>query len=451
MQDLGFNISWGKCALAPSHKIKYLGFVIDSEQMEIRPLQEKVEDIANHCKRVRKSKSVSIRDLAQLIGKLIALTPGNKYGYLFCKRLENDKNKWLKRKQGDYNSLITLSETIIEDIQWWENNAGLFPVSLRTLENLLVIASDASTSGWARICEEETIKGIWSGDEKSMHINFLEIKAALLSIKTFAEGKTKVRIELYSDNQCTVLCINKQGSTKTKINELIREIWLFCKENELEQVAMHVPSEQNIADEGSGQKGLETEWSFRDDEYQRIENKFGPFNVDLFASRINKKNDRYVSWHKDCDAWRINTFSFMWSYIFSYIFPPFNIIVKTLHKIQMDKADCVIIVPWLKSQVWVPKLVTLLTDYPVFLPKDKHILEHPIEETHPILRKSRLVACRLSGDNSKNREFRRKLQIPSCHPGEKEQGDNMNLYIKNGFFFVMNGMKVPFHNLLDNC
>ena len=59
MQDLGFNISWGKCALAPSHKIKYLGFVIDSEQMEIRPLQEKVEE--NQCKLVRKRKSVSIR------------------------------------------------------------------------------------------------------------------------------------------------------------------------------------------------------------------------------------------------------------------------------------------------------------------------------------------------------------------------------------------------------
>ena len=58
----------------------------------------------------------------------------------------------------------------------------------------------------------------------------------------------------------------KQGSTKNKINELIRSIWLFCKENELELVAIHVPSEQNVADEGSRRKGLETEWSLRDHE-----------------------------------------------------------------------------------------------------------------------------------------------------------------------------------------
>ena len=450
MQDLGFNISWEKCTLIPTHKIKYLGFVIDSEEMSIRPLEEKIEDIKNQCKSIRERNRISIRDLAQLIGKLIALTPGNKYGYLFCKRLENYKNKWLKKNLGDYNSLIILAEEIIEDIKWWENNAGSFPVSLRMLENVLVITSDASTSGWAGVCEGETINGLWSDEEQSMHINLLEIKAAFLSIKTFAEGKKKVLIKLYSDNQCTVLCINKQGSTKNKINELIRSTWLFCKENTLELVAIHVPSEQNVADEGSRRKGLETEWSLRDHEYQIIENKFGPFDADLFASRINKKVDRYVSWHKDCDAWRIDAFSFLWSDIYSYIFPPFSMILKTLHKVQVDKAECIIIVPWWKSQVWVPKLMTLLADYPVLLPKDKHILEHPMKETHPILKKSRLIACRLSGHSYKNREFQRKLRTQLCPPGEKEHETNMNQYLNNGLFFVVNGMKAPFQNLLDS-
>lgn len=59
----------------------------------------------------------------------------------------------------------------------------------------------------------------------------------------------------------------------------------FLQRNILELVAIHIPSEQNVADEGSRRKGLETEWSLRDHEYQIIENKIGPFEADLFASR----------------------------------------------------------------------------------------------------------------------------------------------------------------------
>ena len=83
------------------------------------------------------------------------------------------------------------------------------------------------------------------------------------------------------------------------------------------------------------------EWSLRNQEYQIIENKFGPFDADLL---INKKVDKYVSWHKDFDAWRIDDFSFMLSDC--YIFPPFSMILKTSHKVQVDKAKCVIIILW---------------------------------------------------------------------------------------------------------
>lgn len=62
-----------------------MGFVIDSEEMTIRPIEEKIEDIKNQCKSIREMNRISIRDLAQLMGTLIPLTPGNKYGYLFVK------------------------------------------------------------------------------------------------------------------------------------------------------------------------------------------------------------------------------------------------------------------------------------------------------------------------------------------------------------------------------
>ena len=55
-------------------------------------------------------------------------------------------------------------------------------------------------------------------------------------------------------------------------------------------------------------------------------------------------------------------------------------------------------IPWWKSQVWVPKLTELVIDVPVVLINSNDLLQHPLMGgPHPILRKSRLLACRLSG------------------------------------------------------
>ena len=36
--------------------------------------------------------------------------------------------------------------------------------------------------------------------------------------------------------------------------------------------------------------------------FKHITDKFGTLGIDLFASRINKQIDRYVSWHQEPDA-----------------------------------------------------------------------------------------------------------------------------------------------------
>ena len=61
----------------------------------------------------------------------------------------------------------------------------------------------------------------------------------------------------------------------------------------------------------------------------------------------------YVSRYKDSEAWRTDAFSFSWSHFFAYIFSPFSIILRVLNKIEMDEADCVVIVP-----CWETRLVS---------------------------------------------------------------------------------------------
>ena len=72
--------------------------------------------------------------------------------------------------------------------------------------------------------------------------------------------------------------------------------------------------------------------------------------------------------------------------IYSYAFPPFRLILRCLQKVDMEEADCVIIIPVWKSQVWFTKLISLLVDVPVLLPRKANLLHHPLQTdiAHPI-------------------------------------------------------------------
>ena len=72
--------------------------------------------------------------------------------------------------------------------------------------------------------------------------------------------------------------------------------------------------------------------------------KFQP-EVDLFASRLNVQLPVFVSYHPDPEAMHINGFSISWQSRHFYAFPPFAVIGKVLHKIVLDIATWIIVVP----------------------------------------------------------------------------------------------------------
>lgn len=67
--------------------------------------------------------------------------------------------------------------------------------------------------------------------------------------------------------------------------------------------------------------------------------------IDLFASRVNKKCSRYISRDRDPEAFDIDAFTRSWSNFYFYAFPPFSLILKTLKKIILDQACGIVVVP----------------------------------------------------------------------------------------------------------
>ena len=165
----------------------------------------------------------------------------------------------------------------------------------------LDIYSDAGNCGWSATCNGVRTDGLWSSAEKQLHIKCLELKAAFLVLQAFTKDRDSCVIDLFSDNTITVVCINKMGSSKVQCNAITCNLWLWCISRNICVKALHLPGSDNIAaDKQSRTTGLETEWSLDSTLFDNLNFLFGPFDVDLFASRINHKLLPYVSWKKRC-------------------------------------------------------------------------------------------------------------------------------------------------------
>ena len=126
-----------------------------------------------------------------------------------------------------------------------------------------IIHIDLSNLGWGAHDEDPNIKGRWCDSEKNLHINYLELLAIKLAIKSFLSRKDLVRhLIIMCDNSTKVANINKQGGTQsTTCNQLAEDIWIICMENGLHVSAAHVPGKQNILADIASRKFHDTsEW-----------------------------------------------------------------------------------------------------------------------------------------------------------------------------------------------
>lgn len=169
-----------------------------------------------------------------------------------------------------------------------------------------------------------------------------------------------------------------------KLNSLARTIWQWCESKNIYIFASYIRSSDNVvADRASRTVHIDTEWALANSEFQTLIKRFGPPYIDLFASRVNKKCNVYVSWLNDPDASAIDAFTLNWSRFFFYAFPPFSLILRTLEKIIADKAEGILVVPMWPSQPWYPIFISLLVKEPIiFKPKPTLVsfgrLQHPL-------------------------------------------------------------------------
>ena len=119
--------------------------------------------------------------------------------------------------------------------------------------------------------EKISTGGQWAEWEQEIHINILELKAALFGIKSLAKGFSHIRLMI--DNTTAVAYINKMGGTKSKAcNELAQQIWQWAISTNTWLSAAHIPGMDNVgADFQSRNFSIQksSEWTLAEHVFER--------------------------------------------------------------------------------------------------------------------------------------------------------------------------------------
>lgn len=182
LEKLGFILNEEKSCKIPSQICNFLGFILDSQKMTLELSVEKRHKIREQIIKFKKLKKCKIREFAQLIGALVSCCPAIQYGWAHVKRFEREKYLALQKTNGDYETVMQLSQEL-QDFSWWELNIPHRIASIANREFRLVIFSDASLTGWGIFCGDNKSHGFWNEAERLHHINYLELLAAFFGLK----------------------------------------------------------------------------------------------------------------------------------------------------------------------------------------------------------------------------------------------------------------------------
>jgi hypothetical protein len=202
LQSLGFLINFGKSETLPTQCMEYIGLIINSVSMSFHLTERKIDDIKRLSRETLKKKKFSLRELAKIIGNVNWASYAVNFAQAHFRNLQSLYNSFPK---DDLDLIVSLTQEARSDLSWWLTEAD-FPSGKAILTSRpdLRLASDASRTGWGVVCLDIRTGGPWTRSELLLHINGLELLAALKSLECFTASVRDWSVEIQIDNKAAV-------------------------------------------------------------------------------------------------------------------------------------------------------------------------------------------------------------------------------------------------------
>jgi hypothetical protein len=361
---LGFTPHPKKSVWTPSQQLEHLGLVVDFQSERFAVPAAKVARVKNMAKQLRiaaslQKRMVSKKALASFCGFAQSLRLAIHPAQLFLRSLYDASSSTRK-----WSGSVQLSRRAMQDLLWWQNLPVRYtsaPMVLRPGTPHLYV--DACKSGWGAVMAGEVAKGQFTVEEGKEDIAVLETRAVRLALLSFADKLQDRCVLLREDNTVTEAVIRNHTSRSHAVLEEYRQLWAAADRLNVTFKVIRVASADNLADAPS--RGSDRSASrLHPRLFAMLQQKWGPFQVDLFATWITAQPavPWFFSKHRCPGTHGVDAFLQDWSGLRCFGSPPYSadFMLQVVQKVAEEKlAEVVLVVPDWPSQAWYRELMML--------------------------------------------------------------------------------------------
>ncbi|CAH2104341.1 unnamed protein product [Euphydryas editha] len=208
--------------------------------------------------------------------------------------------------------------------------------------------------------------GSWSPQQRGWHSNRKELYAVMAAIRANAAALSKSHVLVQSDNRTLIAYIWKEGGTRSlTLLGLTYKLLTLTDQFKITLSAHYLPGRYNtIADRLSRGKEV-AEWHLLPQATGEVFRKWGPPEIDLFASRRSAVVRNYVSIDcRDQSASYIDAFSRPWQYQLAWVFPPPSLLPRVLTHLNRATGTYLVVAPEWPQVFWLQDLKSRALDHP---------------------------------------------------------------------------------------
>jgi hypothetical protein len=248
--DVGFAVNPAK-VVQPSTEMEFLGIIIDTDKLELRISQERLNNIIQELDEWQGKKKAKKRDLLSLIGKLSFISKVVRSGRTFIRRLID-----LSKRVKHLHYKVKLNKAAQGDIQWWVdylptwNGKGMFHDQDWVQSNDMELFTDASNIGLGGYFQGEWfVIPVSERLQKDTHICYREMLALLVAATVWGRHWAGKNVLFHCDNMGVVGAVESGTSKCPQLMNLIRKLFFIAARHQFDFKTVYVSTtDNNLAD-----------------------------------------------------------------------------------------------------------------------------------------------------------------------------------------------------------
>ncbi|XDV35969.1 hypothetical protein PO909_005827 [Leuciscus waleckii] len=227
---LGLRVNWEKSKLCPVQRISFLGMEIDSVAMCAQLMSERAQSLLTCLRQFEGKSAIPLKLFQRLLGHMASAAAVTPLGLLHMRPLQLWLRDRVPRWAWQHGTLrVPVTPTCRQTFTPWSSLSFLRAgVPLERASRHVVVSTDASTTGWGAMCNGHAAAGSWTGPQRLLNVNYLELLAVRLALHRFRALLRGQHVLVRSDNTATVAYINRQGGLRSRrMSQLARHLLIW--------------------------------------------------------------------------------------------------------------------------------------------------------------------------------------------------------------------------------